>query len=65
MTTDLLIALAVLAAVWMVAAACQLALGLGRRHRRLHTLSDREIQDALAPWPTHRPRNGSAHDGAE
>ena len=45
------------------------ALDRRRRRRRPHTLTDREIADALAPfgadisvWPSRAPRNGTAHE---
>jgi hypothetical protein len=66
--------------VWLLLAAaifaCGVALGaLARRRRadrRLPTLTDREVADALAPfgadisiWPSRAPRNGSSYENAE
>ena len=70
-----LLALASLPTI-LLAAYIIAVLGRGRRRRRraghLHTLSDREVVDALAPfgadisiWPSRAPRNGTTHDPVE
>lgn len=78
----MIVLLALLVAPFAVAAAaaasfyafCKLTRLRRRRYRarHLHTLSDREVADALAPfgadisiWPSRAPRNGSAYDPIE